>query len=241
MIYSRLLLASIAAVAATAAPGVAAQGIVPASPPADGTILDVTAQGIATRTPDIATIRAGVVTDGATATAAIAANAQRMTAVLAALRRAGITDRDVQTASFSLSPHYRYEDGKAPVLTGYQASNSVAIKFRDITRAGAILDTLVGQGANQIDGPALSIDQPDAALDEARTDAVRRARARAELYARAAGLSVARILSISESGTIEPPVMPMPLAYARAKADSTPIAAGTTDLAATISVRFLLR
>ena len=209
----------------------------------EGTLLSVTAEGKSTRVPDVATIRSGVVSQGATAGAALADNAARMARVLAAVKRAGVEPRDVQTANVSLNPQYRYADGKPPQITGYQATNNVAIRFRDIARAGAILDALVAEGANQIDGPNLSIDQPDAALDEARSDAVKRARARAELYARAAGLSVARIVSISESGqndggTPEPRIYGM---VARDKAVPTQIAAGETDVTVTLSVRFLLK
>lgn len=210
---------------------------------ADGTLLDVTAEGQTTRVPDVATIRAGVVTQGATAAAALAENATRMTAVLDALKRAGVAQRDIRTANVSLSPQYRYAENQPPVIIGYQANNSVAIRFRDIAKSGTILDTLVKQGANQIDGPSLSIDQPDAALDEARTDAVKRARARAELYARAAGLSVSRIVSITENGQNDGGTPP-PVLYARAgiAADATTkVVAGETDVTVTLSVRFLLK
>jgi uncharacterized protein YggE len=209
----------------------------------DGTILDVSATGKTTRIPDIATIRAGVVTQGATAAQALADNAQRMAGVLAALKAAGVQPRDIATANVSLQPQYRYENNQPPVITGYQASNTVSIRFRDIARSGAILDILVKQGANQIDGPSLSLDQPDAALDEARVDAVKRARARAELYAKAAGLSVVRILSISEGGEMAGPQPPI-LYMARAKmqdAPATSISAGETDVTASVSVRFLLK
>jgi len=209
----------------------------------DGTILDVTATGKTTRVPDIATIRAGVVTQGPTAAQALADNARRMTDVLAALKAAGVQPRDITTANVSLQPQYRYENNQPPAITGYQASNNVSIRFRDVARSGAILDALVAQGANQIDGPGLSLDQPDAALDEARTDAVKRARARADLYAKAAGLSVVRILSISEGGEVagpQPPVVYMARAKMQAVAD-TPIAPGETDVTATVSVRFLLK
>jgi hypothetical protein len=209
----------------------------------DGTLLDVTAEGKTTRVPDVATIRSGVVSQGATAAAALADNAARMARVLAAIKRAGVQPRDVQTANVSLNPQYRYADGKPPEVTGYQASNTVSIRFRDIARAGAILDALVGEGANQIDGPNLSIDKPEAALDEARTDAVKQARARAELYARAAGLSVARIISISEAGQNDggsPPPRVFAMA-ARADKVATDIAAGEADVTVTLSVRFLLK
>lgn len=209
----------------------------------DGTILDVSAEGRSTRVPDIATIRAGVVTQAPTAAAALADNSARMARVLAALKRAVVADRDVQTSSVGLSPQYRYVENQPPAITGYQATNTVAIRFRDIARSGAILDALVNEGANQIDGPALSIDKPDAAFDEARADAVRRARARAELYARAAGLGVVRILAMAESGA-NAGGGPPPMLYARAQrgeSADTSVVAGERDVTVTLSVRFLLR
>ena len=236
----RYLIPLAALLAATPALAQTAQPLIVA----DGAILEVSAEGRTTRTPDIATINAGVVTQAATAAAALSANSAQMDRVLAALKRAGVAARDVQTASVSLNPQYRYVENQPPAITGYQASNSVAIRFRDVTKAGRILDALVAEGANQISGPNLAIDKPDSALDEARVDAVRRARAKAELYARAAGLTVARIVSISEggenSGGPQPPVL-----YARAaaapEAADTKIAAGEREVTASVSVRFLLK
>ena len=154
-----------------------------------------------------------------------------------------VAPRDIQTASVALQPQYRYADNQPPAITGYQATNSVAVRFRDIARSGAILDALVREGANQIDGPNLSLDQPEAALDEARTDAVRRARARADLYARAAGMNVVRIVSIAEAGQNDGSSPRPPIAFAmRARADApTPIAAGEADVSVSLNVRFLLR
>ncbi|HEX7695441.1 MAG TPA: SIMPL domain-containing protein [Sphingomonas sp.] len=232
-----ITLSSIAVSPALAQAVPAAPAIIP-----DGTMLDVTATGKTTRVPDLATIRAGVVTQAPTAGQALGDNAQRMAGVLAALKKAGIEARDVATANVSLQPQYRYEDNKPPVITGYQATNSVSIRFRDIAKSGPILDTLVAQGANQIEGPSLSLDQPDAALDEARVDAVKRARARAELYAKAAGLSVVRILTISEGGEIAGPPPPMPVyRMAAAKVADTVVMPGESDVTATITVRFLLK
>lgn len=212
--------------------------------PASGTILDVSAEGRATRVPDVATIRAGVVSQASGAAAALADNAARMTRVLAALRSAGVAPRDIQTATVSLQPQYRYADNQPPLLIGYQASNSVSVRFREIARAGGILDALVAQGANQIDGPTLAIDQPDAALDEARADAVKRAGARAQLYARAAGLQVVRIVSIAEAGQdAGGGGGPRPMTFARMQAAPAemPVMAGERDVTATLQVRFLLR
>ena len=225
-------------------PGTGLAQVIPApSPlPADGTILSVSAQGRVSRVPDVATIRAGVVTQGTSAAGALSDNAARMDRVVAALRAAGIAPRDLSTASVSLQPQYRYLDGQAPTVTGYQATNSVSVRFHDVARAGRVLDALVAQGANQIEGPTLSLENPDAALDEARADAVRRARARADLYARAAGLRVDRILSMSEGGEQE--AAPAPVLYrmrAEAAAPATPLLPGQTEVTATLSVRFLLR
>jgi uncharacterized protein YggE len=232
-----ITLSSIAVAPALAQTMPVAPAVIP-----DGTLLDITATGKTTRVPDLATIRAGVVTQAATAAAALSDNANRMSAVLSALKRAGIQPRDIATANVSLQPQYRYQDNKPPVITGYQATNNVSIRFRDIAKSGAILDALVAQGANQIDGPNLSLDQPDAALDEARVDAVKRAQARAELYAKAAGLSVSRILTIAEGGEIAGPPPPMPVyRMAAAKVADTQVMPGESDVTVTITVRFLLK
>ena len=205
-----------------------------------GTRLEISATGEVQRTPDLATIGAGVVKQASNAGTAMADNARAMTATIAALKRAGVVERDIQTASLSLQPQYRYGDNQPPVLTGYQASNRVTVRLRDLAKAGGVIDALVAAGANQIDGPTLSIDKPEPALDDARTAALASARARAELYARAAGLHVRRIVSISETGDgARPPVMPMMMKMARAQGD-TPIAAGESTLSVSLQVTFEL-
>ncbi|MEO6198478.1 MAG: SIMPL domain-containing protein, partial [Sphingomicrobium sp.] len=137
-----------------------------------GTRLDITATGSVNRVPDVAVISAGVTTRSATARGAIGDAAARMARVRAELKRAGVADRDIQTSNISLSPDYVYADNQPPRLKGYNASNQLTVRFRDIADAGAILDALVAVGANQINGPNLTIDKPEAALDEARAKAV---------------------------------------------------------------------
>jgi len=233
--------------AALFVPGVAgAQVALTQAAPVDGTVLEVSATGRVTRAPDQAVIRAGVVTQGATAATATEENATRMARVIASLRSAGIQARDLSTSNVSLQPQYRYTDNQPPVVTGYQASNSVSVKFRDIARSGAVLDALVKAGANQIDGPALSLSQPDAALDAARTDAIKRAQARAALYAQAAGMRVERVLSISEAGENDggqpqPPVMFRVRAVAAQADAATQVLPGETEVTATVNVRFVLK
>jgi uncharacterized protein YggE len=206
-----------------------------------GSRLDISATGEVTRVPDIAVISAGVVTRSTTATGALQDAADRMQRVLAALKRAGVEDRDVQTSNISLNPEYRYVENQPPQLTGYTASNQLTIRFRDIRNSGRILDALVGQGANQINGPSLTIDKPEAALDEARAKAIAAGRGRAELYARALGLRVARVVSVSESGgyAVPPPAPPMAMQMARSA--DTSIQPGEQKLQVTLAMTFELQ
>ncbi|HTK58103.1 MAG TPA: SIMPL domain-containing protein [Sphingomicrobium sp.] len=219
-----------------------AQQAVTAVPVLAGTRLDISATGEVTRVPDLAIISAGVQTLLPTATAAIEDNAAKMDRVRAALRRAGIDDKDIQTSSINLNPEYQYDQNRPPRLTGYRASNTVNVKFRDLKRTGAILDALVAEGANTINGPNLTIDKPEAALDEARAKAIANGRARAQLYARALGMQVVRLLSVSESGGYAvPPPMPMVMMAERVQAADTKIDPGTQQLQVSISMSFELR
>ena len=236
----RLALYATAAGLTLATLSASAQEARPMMMPIDGTMLEISADGTSTRAPDLAMIQAGVVTQAVTAGTAMRQNSTRMATVLAALQRAGVAERDIQTSSIALSPQYRYAQNQPPVITGYQASNQVTVRFRDIAKSGAILDALVKEGANNISGPNLTVDKPEAALDEARTAAVATARARAELYAKAAGLRVDRILSISESGAMPVPPRPM-MMRAEAAADATQVVAGESELRVSLSVRFLLK
>ena len=206
------------------------------------TLLNVSAEGRSHRQPDLAVFSAGVVTQARTAGEALTANARRMDAVIAALKRSGVAERDIQTSTIALMPQYRYGENVPPVITGYQATTTVNVRFREVARAGSILDALVATGANQINGPELVIDQPRAAMDEARVDAMRIARDRAELYAKAAGLRVRRILAISESGELPGPVPVMLQRGRMAAADmaESKIAPGEQTVGVTLSVRFEL-
>jgi len=229
-----LLLGAVPASAGAQAP-VSVQAI-------SGTRLEISATGEATRVPDVAIITAGVVTRAASARAALAQNAARMDRVRAALKSAGIADRDIQTSNISLNPEYRYVQDKAPQLIGYSASNQLSVRFRDIAKSGDILDALVAEGANSINGPNLTIDKPEEALDEARTKAVGVGRARAELYARALGMRVVRLVSVSESGGGYPVPPPMPVMMeARAQAASTKIDPGEQKLSVSLGMVFELR
>jgi uncharacterized protein YggE len=235
-------LIALALLAAVVPAGAGAQQVEVQLPPIAGTRLDVTATGETSRVPDIAIISAGVVTRAPTAAAAIQQNAARVERMLAALRRAGVEERDIQTSSINLNPDYHYEENRPPRLIAYQASNTLNIRFRDIANSGRILDALVAEGANQISGPMLTLDRPEAALDEARANGIARGRARAELYARSLGMRVVRVVSVSESGGYAPPP-PMPMAermVATGGAD-TKIVPGEQKLQVTLAMVFELR
>lgn len=229
--------------AVTVSPSATAQTAAPMSV-IDGTRLDIVATGESRRTPDVAVIGAGIVTEAPTASAALQANNRQMSRVFDALEAAGFADRDIQTASISLSPRYDYSDRNERRLLGYTASNQLTIRFREIEQAGSVIDTLVAQGVNQINGPSFQVDSPEAALNEARRDAVRKARERAELYAAATGMQVVRIVAISEAGAAQPPVMMAGRAMAMdAVEEAAPlqVAPGEQRLTANVSVTFELQ
>lgn len=186
-------------------------------------LLSLTAEGSSRRTPDLALFNAGVVTQAVTATEALAENSRRMDAVIATLKRAGIAERHIQTSAISLQPRYSDPERdaqirarelrqpyvpparpEAPRIIGYEARNNVQVRVRRLGQMGRIIDTLIEAGANQVDGPSFTLDQPREALDEARAEAVTVGRQRAELYARATGMRVVRLLSISEGGGYYP-------------------------------------
>jgi uncharacterized protein YggE len=199
--------------------------------------LNLSAYGEVRMAPDMATITFGVLTEAPTAAAAMRSNATRMTEVMAALRRAGIAERDVQTSGLNLSAQYDYVQNEPPKLRGYQASNRVTVTINDLSKVGTTADAVVAAGVNQIDGIGFGLRDSSAAEDQARQLAVRALQARAALYAQALGVPLAGIRSLTESGGYSPrPPSPM---YARAEMamsdSSTPVAAGELTVRIDIS------
>jgi len=180
--------------------------------------LNLSAYGEAKIAPDMATINFGVMTEAATAAEAMSQNTARMNQVMAALRRAGVEERDIQTSGLNLQPQYTYRPEQTPELRGYQAINRVTVKLYQLDRVGRTADAVVSAGVNQIDGISFGLRDPQAAEDAARRDAVRALQAKARLYAEALGQPLGQLRSLTEGGGYAPrPPMPM---YARAEVAS---------------------
>jgi uncharacterized protein len=208
---------------------------------AQGTLLSVSADGSSEARPDLATLNLGVTTEGQTAQAALQENSRRMTALTQALRRAGVAERDIQTSNVSVYPQQQYREGQEPLITGYQANNTVTAKVRNIDNTGRVIDAAVGAGGNNVNGVSFSYQDPDAQLNAARRDAISNARERAELYADALGLRVHRVVAVSEGGGFRPPIVPMAMERMAAADASTPIAPGEIETQVQVSVTFELR
>lgn len=196
-------------------------------------------------TPDIATVGTGVQTRAPTAAQAMTDNAAKMDRLIVALAKAGIAKKDIQTSGINLSAQYDYSnrDGQpeGPRFIGYEASNQVTVKLRDIRRVGMLLDSMVAAGATNVNGPSFSINDPAPMLAQARGQAIRSARAQADYYAQATGYRSARLISIAESSSGGNPPMPM-LQSARFKADAapTPVEPGQVASSVTLTVQYAL-
>lgn len=203
--------------------------------------LTLSADGVVSAAPDTAIVSLGVVQEAETADAALGANNTAMKKTLAALKDAGVADRDIATSSFTIDPVLVYPPQKAdgtqeaPKITGYRVSNAVTVKLRDIAKAGGLLDKVIRVGANEVRGVSFTVDDQDSLMDEARVAAMKTLETRAELYAKTGGFTLKRILAVSEGAQDRPPV-PMMMAKAASMADTVPFAAGEQDIRATVNI-----
>jgi len=198
-------------------------------------LVTVTGEATVAVAPDAAVIRIGVTSQDKTAREASEANAKQMTAVLAAIKDTGIADRDIQTSRLSLQPQYDANKSGNARLTGFQASNQVTVRIRDIDKLATVLDRAIASGANEMSGIEFVISEQSKMLDQARDDAIADARRKAELYAKAAAARIGNVVSISEEG---PAPQPRPMQAMRAGA--VPIAPGEQTLRAVVTVSYEL-
>jgi uncharacterized protein YggE len=221
--------AAIAAVTLFAAPSMAET-----APPA----ISVTGEANVSVPPDLALVDGGVTSEAKTAREATDANNTAMGKVLLALKIAGIDEKDVQTSRLSLQPQSAPNRAGPNAIVGYRASNRVTVKVRNVSNVAAVIDTLVGAGANEIGGIQFMVSQASKLLDEARDKAVADARRKAEIYARAAGVTLGAPLSISEQGNAPP----MP--YRKMSAGlqtAAPVAQGEETLSVTVNVSWAIK
>jgi uncharacterized protein YggE len=234
--------------AAAIAVAMAAPAALPAQTPAAvdarfaATTLDVSAYGEVSVAPDMATIRLGVTTQGGSAAKAMGDNAAAMNRVVGALRAGGIEARDIQTSNLSLEPQYAYAQGQEPRLTGYEASNQVAVTVRDLTRLGSAVDAVVNAGATNVGSIEFGLMSSTPAENAARLTAVKALEDKAGMLADASGYRIRRLVNLTESGGeagAPPPPRPLMMA-ARAEAAPPPTEPGEIKVRVDVTGEFEL-
>jgi uncharacterized protein len=203
--------------------------------------LSVSATGTVEREPEQGVVVLAVESEAQNAQAAATANAQKMTQLTAALRRAGIGERSIRTISYELRPEYaRDERGQPQRIVAYRAVNMVQVTVDTVARLGGIIDTAVGSGANRVANIRFQLRDPQAAHIEAAAEAMRNARRQAEAIAAAAGERLGAAMNINTGGYMPPP---SPMAYARAEMMQeapTPIEGGVLTVTANVNVVYRL-
>ncbi|MDQ0321153.1 uncharacterized protein YggE [Pararhizobium capsulatum DSM 1112] len=209
-------------------------------------VISVSGEGRSAATPDMAVLSFSVLSDAKTAREALDANNKTMADVLNALKTGGIAARDLQTSGFAVNPQYQYPDNsdganKPPVLIGYQVANSLTIRVRDLAKLGGIIDQAVTLGVNQGGSIQFTNDKPEATIIEARKAAVADAVEKAKVLSEAAGVSLGRIVEISENSQ-RPEPMPMMRAMAKeSAADGVPLATGENAYSVNVNVTFAIK
>jgi uncharacterized protein len=206
--------------------------------------LTVTGEGEIKAVPDEAILTAGVVTQASSANEALAANRRAMNGVFAELKRQGIPDRAIRTSWFNVAPQYASPTASSsaqPKIMGYQVTNSVTITVDDLAKLGSAIDTLVASGANSMGGISFTVRDPKPLMRQARDAAIKDAIDRAQVYAKAAGLALGRIVTISEGGVVTPRPLFRAMAVVSSGEAPTPMAAGEETVSAQVTVTFGIR
>lgn len=203
----------------------------------------VTGAGRSTVTPDRFSFTVGVQTVAQTVEAAVNENNRRASAVIAALKRAGATDKDIQTSNFSIWPQQDYSEGRLPRILGYQVSNTITVRRSEIAEAGKLLQVAVSAGVNTSTGLSFEVSDPAKGRDAGMRAAYDDARAKAALLAAAAGRTLGRAIAITEGGAGQvPPPMPMQRTMAmEAKVSDIPVEPGVQENHYAVTVVFELK
>jgi uncharacterized protein len=191
--------------------------------------------------PDMAHVQVGVVTQAPSAAKALAENTERMQKLFQKLTSLGIAEKDMQTSNFNVSPQHRHgpQGQYEPEIVGYEVSNQLSIKVRDLAKLGGLLDQVVEAGSNSIQGVSFSVAEPKPLQDQAREKAMADARRKAELYAKAAGVKLGHVLLIQETT----PRLPQPMMFeerALGGREAVPVAPGEQEFSASITVTYAI-
>jgi uncharacterized protein YggE len=200
------------------------------------TTLSLGAYGETKIAPDMASISLGVTNTASAAAKAMSDNAAQMAKVMAALRAGGIAAKDIRTSGLSVNPQYAYEQGQSPRLTGYQASDQLTVTVHDLARLGATIDASVGAGATQVNGISFGLADPTAAENAARELAVHALQAKAELYARATGYRLSRLVTLNEGGSEGVRLPPLPIMAAQSRMQAVPTTVAPGELTIRIDI-----
>ena len=189
--------------------------------------------------PDFAQVQLGVVTEALTAAEALRKNNEAMSQLIVMIRKRGIEDRDLQTVQFNVSPRYKYDKNQQepPKIAGYQVTNEVQVKVRNLLALGAFLDEMVSLGANQVRGVSFGVAEPAQLMDEARKKAIADAQRRARVYAEAAGVKLGKPIRIDEQAGGRPGPYPVARMDAAA-ASAVPVAPGEQTFGVTVTVSY---
>ncbi len=212
------------------------------TPTTDEGSIVVSGTGRVNVVPDVADLRLGVSITRPTVDAARAEAAATMAAILAAVDAADVPRHDVRTALLSVQPRYDYRDGKPPTLTGYELANVVEVTVRDLARLGDVVDGTLGAGATSMDGLSFRVADPAPAEREARILAMAAARARADVLAEAADLTIDGVTGIVEGVAVPPPGPRMKAERMMMAADvATPVEAGSQEVSVSVTVSYRTR
>jgi uncharacterized protein len=203
--------------------------------------ISVSGTGRVITAPDVADLRLGVMVTRTTVKDARNVAAAQMNKAIAALKKLGIADKDLQTTGLSLQPNYSYPNGGNPRLTGYTLSNAVSVTVRDLDKLGDAIDDGLAAGATTLDGVSFRVDDPAKAQDQARKEAMAQAKAKAQTLASGAGVSITGVASISETAAPVPPIYYGGAQFgAIAKDAATPVQVGTNEVIVTVTVEYLI-
>ena len=190
-------------------------------------------------TPDIATIQIGVQTFHKDVEEAVAKNNEDAEDIIAALRREGVAEKDIQTSRFNIYPQRDYVNNRPDRIIGFQVDNTVSATVRDLDTIGQVLQAAIDAGANNINGLNFSVDDPIPLRDEARAEAIKDARRRADVMAEAAGIQVGKVISITET-SYPGPVIARESYDKAAFAEDVPIQPGELELTLQVQVVFAI-